>query len=217
VTREGEVMPMFQRDLLLGDGSGDGRLFLVWPIIVEHKINHNSPLWDISADDLHRRHFEIIIILEGIVESTGMTTQARTSYLPAEVLWGHRFERLVSYQRENGQYLVDYSRFNNIVAVEMSPNSAKDRASGRRRNSNDDSDEDTQDQIPDDENLMRLGSIVGERSLSISITTASNSRLNGMNVAALAAFDLQNEFAGAGIDDFTAQINDICQFNAGST
>lgn len=27
--------------------------------------------------------FEIVVVLEGIVESTGMTTQARTSYLPS--------------------------------------------------------------------------------------------------------------------------------------
>jgi len=32
--------------------------------------------------------------------------QARTSYLPSEILWGHRFERLVRYRREDGMYQV---------------------------------------------------------------------------------------------------------------
>ena len=82
VTREGEVMPVYQRELSLGDsgdsdGESDGRLFLVWPIIVQHCISESSPLWDVSADDLvsGHKHFEIIVILEGIVECTGMTTQ----------------------------------------------------------------------------------------------------------------------------------------------
>ena len=82
VTREGEVLPVYQRELTLGDsqeeGDHEGRLFLVWPVIVQHCISETSPLWDVGADDLAdgRRHFEIIAILEGIVESTGMTTQA---------------------------------------------------------------------------------------------------------------------------------------------
>ena len=33
----------------------------------------------------------MIIILEGIVESTGVICQARTSYLNSEILWGFRF------------------------------------------------------------------------------------------------------------------------------
>ena len=82
VTREGEVLPVYERELVLGDsqeeGDHEGRLFLVWPVIVQHCITESSPLWDVSADDLSsgHKHFEIIIILEGIVESTGMTAQA---------------------------------------------------------------------------------------------------------------------------------------------
>ena len=36
--------------------------------------------------------FEIIVILEGVVESTGQSSQARTSYLNNEILWGHRYK-----------------------------------------------------------------------------------------------------------------------------
>lgn len=32
----------------------------------------------------------VLAILEGVVESVGSTTQARTSYLPSEILWGKR-------------------------------------------------------------------------------------------------------------------------------
>ena len=89
VTREGEVLPVYQRELNLGDGDSseegdsEGRLFLVWPVIVQHCITESSPLWDTGAEDLisGHKHFEIIVILEGIVESTGMTTQASADRL----------------------------------------------------------------------------------------------------------------------------------------
>ena len=40
-----------------------------------------------SEEDINQKHFEIIVILEGIVESTGMICQARTSYLNTETKW----------------------------------------------------------------------------------------------------------------------------------
>ena len=126
ITKEGEVLPLYQFDVDLGYNEGRDRLFLVWPVIIVHKIDEDSPFWEMSPDDLHREQFEFIIILEGIVESTGMTTQARSSYLPGEILWGHRFERLVTFQKENGQYQIDYSRFNNTIPVDTPDKSAKE-------------------------------------------------------------------------------------------
>ncbi len=113
VTREGEEMPLNQFDVRIGgDTNAEGHLFLVWPMILEHRIDDQSPFWDLSADDLLKQDFELIVMLEGIVESTGMTTQARTSYLPSEILWGHRFRRLVAFQKDDGAYTVDFSLFN---------------------------------------------------------------------------------------------------------
>lgn len=50
-------------------------------MIVCHKINEDSPLYNMSASDILQDRFEIVVILEGCVESTGQTTQARSSYL----------------------------------------------------------------------------------------------------------------------------------------
>ncbi|XP_064594701.1 G protein-activated inward rectifier potassium channel 3-like [Liolophura sinensis] len=126
ITKEGEVLPLYQFDVDLGFADGRDRLFLVWPVIIVHKIDEESPFWEISAEDLHREQFELVVIMEGIVESTGMTTQARSSYLPGEILWGHRFERLVTFQKENGQYQIDFSRFHNTIPVETPHCSAKE-------------------------------------------------------------------------------------------
>ncbi|KAF2987807.1 hypothetical protein EK904_003224, partial [Melospiza melodia maxima] len=54
-----------------GYDTGEDRLFLVEPQIICHVINRHSPFWDMSAESLRRDQFEIIIILEGIVEATG--------------------------------------------------------------------------------------------------------------------------------------------------
>lgn len=60
----------------------------------------------------------------GVVETTGITMQARTSYTPEEILWGRRFVPIVS--EEDGRYCVDYSKFGNTVPVRMPLLSAKE-------------------------------------------------------------------------------------------
>ncbi|KAK2902693.1 hypothetical protein Q8A67_007406 [Cirrhinus molitorella] len=108
-TKEGEFIPLNQTDINVGFDTGDDRLFLVSPLIICHEINKNSPFWDISQEQLVREEFEIVVILEGMVEATGMTCQARSSYLNSEVLWGERFTPVLSL--EEGFYEVDYDTF----------------------------------------------------------------------------------------------------------
>ncbi|KAL0278337.1 UNVERIFIED_CONTAM: hypothetical protein PYX00_000181 [Menopon gallinae] len=118
VTKEGELLPFHQEELQVGGDGEEDRIFFIWPTTIVHKIGPESPLYRLSAADMFRERFEIVVILEGIVESTGMTTQARSSYLPNEVLWGHRFEALIAFKKETGEYEVDYSLFNNTYEVE---------------------------------------------------------------------------------------------------
>ncbi|XP_034720007.1 ATP-sensitive inward rectifier potassium channel 8 [Etheostoma cragini] len=74
-----------------------------------------SPLYDLSAMELQCSDLEVIVILEGVVETTGITTQARTSYVSDEIQWGHRFVPIVT--EEEGVYSVDYSKFGNTIKV----------------------------------------------------------------------------------------------------
>ncbi|KAJ3614233.1 hypothetical protein NHX12_017807 [Muraenolepis orangiensis] len=125
VTEEGEYLPLEQRDIDVGYDDGLDRLFLVSPLVVVHEINESSPLYHLSRDDLQKDDFEIVVILEGMVEATAMTTQARSSYLAREIMWGHRFEPLVLEKGE--RYHVDYSRFHQTYEVQSTPNcSAKE-------------------------------------------------------------------------------------------
>uniref|UniRef100_A0A3Q0SBQ0 G protein-activated inward rectifier potassium channel 3 n=1 Tax=Amphilophus citrinellus TaxID=61819 RepID=A0A3Q0SBQ0_AMPCI len=125
-TKEGEFIPLEQSEINLGYDTGGDRLLLVEPQTITHIINHSSPFWEVGAKRLKREILEIIVILEGIVEASGMTCQARTSYTQDEILWGHRFASCISL--EKGAFLVDYSGFDKTFEVQMCPLSARDRS-----------------------------------------------------------------------------------------
>jgi len=53
-----------------------------------------------------------------------------TSYLPDEIRWGYRFERLITHQRDDGKYMFDYASFHNTIEVDLPFCSAADLAYG---------------------------------------------------------------------------------------
>lgn len=123
-TPDGDLID--QTNIRLGMERGPNRLMIMWPTIILHKIDEKSPFWDMSKANFEQGNFELIVILEGVIEATGMTTQARTSYLPSEVLWAHRLERLMTFQKDDGRYNVDYSRFHVAIPVQMPDCSARE-------------------------------------------------------------------------------------------
>ncbi|XP_029914561.1 ATP-sensitive inward rectifier potassium channel 12 [Myripristis murdjan] len=137
VTAEGEFIPLEQMDLNVGYDEGTDRLFLVSPLVIVHEIDKDSPLYTLSRADLESDEFEIVVILEGMVEATAMTTQFRSSYLSREIFWGHRFEPVIYEDRD--RYKVDYGRFHMTYEVPSTPHlSAKelDEAASRPSSAN---------------------------------------------------------------------------------
>uniref|UniRef100_A0A3B4A661 Uncharacterized protein n=1 Tax=Periophthalmus magnuspinnatus TaxID=409849 RepID=A0A3B4A661_9GOBI len=124
VTAEGEVIPVCQLDIQVENPLRSNGIFLVSPLIISHTIDRGSPLYEMSALSLAAEDLEIIVILEGVVETTGITMQARTSYTPDEILWGRRFVSIIT--EEDGRYCVDYSKFGNTVPIRMPSLSAKE-------------------------------------------------------------------------------------------
>lgn len=59
--------------------------------------------------------------LEGTIEASGMTAQVRTSYLPGEILWGHKLKPLITYQKFNRRYRIDYSDFHTTIPIQDMP------------------------------------------------------------------------------------------------
>ncbi|XP_074872125.1 ATP-sensitive inward rectifier potassium channel 14-like isoform X2 [Carettochelys insculpta] len=112
----------------------DGRLCLMWRVanlrrshLVEAhvraqllQIDAESPFYGLGPAQLARADFELVAILEGMVEATAMTTQFRTSYLPGEVRWGHRFAPVLAHGRR-GRYRVDFRHFHRTYPVPGTP------------------------------------------------------------------------------------------------
>ena len=67
----GEFIPLDQTDISVGFETGDDRLFLVSPLVISHEIDPPSAFWDMSQGQLEKEDFEIVVILEGMVEATG--------------------------------------------------------------------------------------------------------------------------------------------------
>lgn len=119
MTVEGEYIPLDQTDIDVGFDSGVDRIFLVTPITIVHEINEDSPFYHMDKQDMECAEFEIVVILEGMVEATAMTTQCRSSYIASEILWGHRFKPVLF--QEKNCYKVDYSRFHKTYEVPSTP------------------------------------------------------------------------------------------------
>ncbi|CAO1344729.1 unnamed protein product [Diamesa tonsa] len=122
VTLEGERVGKCQQRLKL---ENNGRVFLIWPQTVCHFIDKNSPLYDMSAKDLIERRFEIVVTMTGISKATGQMTQARTSYLSREIMWGHRFLNIITYDKTNENYIAHIDKLDEIQQVDTALCSAQ--------------------------------------------------------------------------------------------
>ncbi|XP_078265785.1 G protein-activated inward rectifier potassium channel 2 [Rhinoraja longicauda] len=123
-TKEGEFIPLNQTDINVGYNTGDDRLFLVSPLIICHEINQQSPFWEISKPQMAKEDLEIVVILEGMVEATGMTCQARSSYVTSEILWGYRFTPVLTLEKRF--YKVDYNNFHETYEIKTPACSARE-------------------------------------------------------------------------------------------
>ena len=68
VTKEGELLPFYQEELQVGGDGEEDRIFFIWPTTIVHKIVPESPLYRLSAADMLRERFEVVVILEGNVQ-----------------------------------------------------------------------------------------------------------------------------------------------------
>jgi len=126
VTEEGEIYQDMKMLKISPDSANEPCIFFVWPLEIVHTIDEESPLYDMSAADLARERFEIVVIMEGTIETSSMTFQARSSYLPGEVLWGHRFEQMLLYRKDHNKFQVNFAAFHSTFQVETPQCSARE-------------------------------------------------------------------------------------------
>lgn len=99
-----EDLVIMQRDIIL-----------VTPTTIFHRIEPGSPLYTMSLADLRKADFELVVSFTYTDDSTGMLHQTRTSYTPAEILWGQLFQEMIRVSRRH--YRVDYTLFNHTAKV----------------------------------------------------------------------------------------------------
>ncbi|XP_069492178.1 ATP-sensitive inward rectifier potassium channel 15 [Ambystoma mexicanum] len=112
-TKEGEKILLNQANVNFKVDSSSESPFLILPLTFYHILDENSPLKDLTQDNITEKDFELIVLLNATVESTSAVCQSRTSYLPDEIKWGHEFEPVVSFSK-SGKYVADFRYFDKI-------------------------------------------------------------------------------------------------------
>ena len=125
-TAEGKEISFYQENLKVcydwrdPDNDFRNKLFLILPLVVIHIIDQNSPFYEFTPQMLQRSDFEIVVVLDGVVEATGLNTQPKSSYLSSEILWGYDFCNTLEKSQfsAKGFYHADFSRLNDVHVVE---------------------------------------------------------------------------------------------------
>ena len=106
-------------DLDVGFRTGRDRVFFITPVTVRHYINESSPLHDLSSESIRDQDLEIVVVLEAIIEATGLTTQVLWSYTGGEILADHRFLPMVSRRLVTQKWVIDSRKINDTVRVQI--------------------------------------------------------------------------------------------------
>ncbi|XP_039979698.1 inward rectifier potassium channel 16-like [Xiphias gladius] len=90
-------------------------IVLAAPATIIHKLEPGSPLYSLGPDDLPGDEFELVVSFTYTGDSTGMLHQTRTSYTPADICWGQRFQDMMKLGKRH--YKVDYALFHETTWV----------------------------------------------------------------------------------------------------
>jgi inward rectifier potassium channel len=81
---------------------------LSWTLV--HPITEESPLWGLTQDDLRKREFEFLVLVTGLDETFSQQVHARSSYKPAEIVWGAKFRNIFNPPDAEGRLSIDIHR-----------------------------------------------------------------------------------------------------------
>jgi inward rectifier potassium channel len=85
---------------------------LAWTIV--HPIDAESPLRGVTQAQLVAEEAEFLILLTGMDETFSQTVHARSSYKPAEVVWGARFSNIFTKPDAEGRIRIDLARLDEV-------------------------------------------------------------------------------------------------------
>ncbi|XP_061086605.1 inward rectifier potassium channel 16 [Conger conger] len=99
-------------------------VLLATPTTLTHALAPGSPLYGLSAQQLGREDFELVVSFTYTGDSTGILHQTRSSYRPGQIRWGARFRDVLRVQGPS--YRADYALFHQTLLVPLPALSARD-------------------------------------------------------------------------------------------
>merc|ERR1740137_247226 len=70
ISAEGEVYQEMHNLVINPETTSECCIFFVWPLDIVHVIDQNSPLYEMSEDDFTSDGFEIVLVMEGMNETS---------------------------------------------------------------------------------------------------------------------------------------------------
>jgi inward rectifier potassium channel len=89
-------------------------LTLNWTVV--HPLDENSPLKDMTQEELETRQASLSVILKTFDDTFSQTVHSRTSYIYSDVVWGAKFVP-VFHRDEDGQAILDMSKISTYELV----------------------------------------------------------------------------------------------------
>ena len=85
---------------------------LGWTVV--HPINEDSPLYNLTTEDLIKSDAEILILMTAIDEDFAQTVHTRTSFKPAEIIWDAKFVSLYNNTESGGVVSIDVKKLSDV-------------------------------------------------------------------------------------------------------
>ncbi|MDX1446914.1 MAG: K+ channel, inward rectifier, partial [Lishizhenia sp.] len=86
-----------------------------WTIV--HPLDENSPLKNLTLEDVQTKDMEILLFLEGYDETYAQSIHSRTSFKGSEILFNRKFKRILG-KSKNGKARVELDQLSSVEEVE---------------------------------------------------------------------------------------------------
>lgn len=89
-------------------------------MVIIYVIDEKSLFYGLIFDEFKELDYEVVVVLDGIVEYIGLNIQFKILYIVDEILWGYDFVDVIDRKFfENGKYFVDFLKFNEIYNIDV--------------------------------------------------------------------------------------------------
>ncbi|MEO7674727.1 MAG: ion channel [Pyrinomonadaceae bacterium] len=93
---------------------------LSWTIV--HPIDKDSPLYNLTADNLRQTDAEILVLLTATDETFAAIVHSRSSYKPGEMRFGHKFVSIYNEIQNGEQISIDVRKLSAIEKISNAEN-----------------------------------------------------------------------------------------------